>query len=63
MPPIAREAVKHGAEFLLIETMLDNDDRTELRCDARQAITITRLKRLIPELQEIYSKRADYNEN
>ncbi len=55
VPRVAREAVEHGADFLLIETMLDNDRRDKLKCDAEQAITTSELEKLISELQEIYS--------
>jgi len=55
---IARKAVKYGADFLLIETMLDSDSRTRLKCDPKQAITITQLKQLISKLQKIHSERV-----
>jgi len=55
VPKVSREAVEHSADFLLIETMLDNDERHGLKCDANQAITTSELEQLISELQKIYS--------
>ena len=53
---IAEDAVRLGAEFLLIETMLDGDKREEL-CDGRQALTVSRLKELYSILQRTYLER------
>jgi len=56
--PIAMDAVEHGADFLLIETMLDDDDRGTLPCDANQAVTIKQLNSLSSDCQRIYDERA-----
>lgn len=60
---IAEKAVEHGADFLLIETMLNEDEREQLLCDKEQAITINALKSLIQRLQEIFKTRGEDEEN
>lgn len=55
----AKQAVEHGADFLLIECVLRPDDRETARCDGRQAITVAQLENLILELREIYRSRFD----
>ncbi len=44
--PISVNAVRLGARFLMIETMLDTDDRSKLLCDGPQAVSISELLKL-----------------
>ncbi len=57
VPQVAKEAVEHGADFLIIETVSEKQGGRKRKCDGEQGVVPTQLAQILDECNKIYRNR------